>query len=558
MTEFNGEYEGMELRAYVAIIQKWFWLAMVCMIVGAGSAYVYSSYQTPIYEATSVVLLDNSKPTTESQSYNDVLAGSRLITTYAQLFTSREALDKIIEEWEEEPDILEIFVSPQRDTILLEVRVESDVPEATAFAANRLPEIIGQQQRARQTARYEMAKVTFEQQLDELSQKMTHTGNNLALVELEGAEEANKSAVERLKSELSLQEKTYQTILQDISVINLAQIESTNLLTVVEGAQIPQEPIRPNTLLNTLLAAIVGVMIGLGMGFLMEYLDNTLKPHHNLARMFGLNTLAFIGQHEAQETRFLIDSLIQRDPIVEAYRMLRTNIRLSSIDDPLRVLLVTSPDMGEGKSTTTANLAVVLAQAGYRTILIDADLRRPVQHQTFNLKNSVGLTTALVERDKPVKTFLQPTSIRGLQVLASGPLPPNPAELLGSQRMRDVLNELQEQANLVLIDSPPVLAVADTSVLATLANGVLLVTRANKTRLDALAQTLEQLQSVQAKVLGGIVNDVVDTQDPYYYQSGYTSADSTKSSTTWGNSAPQHASLAAKMRSVILSVMPKM
>ena len=552
--------QNIELRTYFFIIRRWLWLVALCLVLASVSAFLFSQQQTRIYEANSTILLDNSKPTSDTQAYEQILATNRLISTYAELLGGREASEQVIEELGYEPYFLEIFVTPQRDTVLLDLRVESNVPEAAHFVANRLPEIIDEQQRARQAARYENASQTFNEELDTLSLEIARIGENIADLE---SENGDKSEIERQRANLTLQEKTYETFLQDLSVIKLAQVESANLLSVVEAAELPEAPIRPRTLLNTLLSAIVGAMVGLGAAFLIEYLDDTIKASTDLAQLFGVGTLAFIGRNDSKqgEERFLLSKEDHWTPMAEAYRMLRTNIRFASVDKPLHSLIITSPTPKEGKSTTAANLAMVLAQQGLQIILVDADLHRPVQHKIFKTPKGVGLTTALLNRDVALDQYLQRVD-DSLRLLPSGPLPPNPSELLGSQRMREVLNELQELADYVIIDSAPVLSVADTSLLANAASGVLLVVRANKTIFEPLYSTVEQLQSAKANLIGFVMNDVVRNRsgDGYYYYNSYyaTSDKSDESDSTDGSSRRTNPSSQRRSwASWLLSVIPR-
>lgn len=485
----------------------------------AGSAYFGGRQQIPIYQATSKVLLDNSKPTRNSQVVDDIQVSNQVLNTYAELFRSREAHEATIEELGYKPDVFAIFATPQEGTTLLNVRVESNVPQAAAFIANRLPEIVAKQQRLRQSSQYTAAAANLTKQLEDLGEEITNTQEKL--VSLLAASNPSDGEVARQSVALSLQEKTYETLLQNLSVINFAEIESANLLAIVELADMPKQPIQPRVLLNTLLAALVGAMIGFSAGLVVEYLDDTIKSDSQIGQMFGVETLALIGRIEEEGERLLVHLLEHGRAIAEAYRMLRTNIRFASIDEPLRSLLITSPKPNEGKSTIAANLAVVLAQEGYRTILVDADLRRPVQHQIWKVGNQAGLTTALLERENAVTQYLHETDVAGLYLLPSGPLPPNPSELVGSQRMGELLSELTEQADFVVLDSPPVLAVADTSLLASWVSGVLLVLRANITNIEATRAALKQLKGVQAKVLGTILNDVRSSRDGYYYYNSY-------------------------------------
>ncbi len=205
-------------------------------------------------------------------------------------------------------------------------------------------------------------------------------------------------------------------------------------------------------------------------------------------------------------------------PASEAFRTLRTNIHFSSLDNPLKALLITSTDPGEGKSTVLANLAVAMAQAGNRVLVVDCDLRRPSQHRIFGLKNLAGLTTMMVESQAKEQPPLQETSVPNLRLLTSGPLPPNPSELLGSRRMAEVLAQLKAEADILLLDAPPIIAVTDAAILASKVDGVLLVVQAHKTRRDLARKAKGMLQKANANLLGVVLNNVkMDTSMYRYY-----------------------------------------
>lgn len=207
-----------------------------------------------------------------------------------------------------------------------------------------------------------------------------------------------------------------------------------------------------------------------------------------------------------------------RSPIAEAYRGLRTNLDFSSLDHPLRTLLVTSAAPEEGKSTILANLAVTIAQAGKRVILVDCDLRRPSLHRIFDLDDAHGLTSMVVDEKALAAPPLQETSVPGLQVLPGGPLPPNPAELLGSHRMEEIIGLLADRADIVLFDAPPVIAVTDAVVMASRVDGVLLVISAGKTKREHVQRAKALLDKVNARLVGAVLNNVeLDTSLQRYY-----------------------------------------
>lgn len=215
----------------------------------------------------------------------------------------------------------------------------------------------------------------------------------------------------------------------------------------------------------------------------------------------------------------LADELITiadpRSPVSEAYRTLRTNIQFSSIDRPLHTILVTSTSAEEGKSTTVANLAVAFAQGGHRTVIVDCDLRRPSIHKLLGVPNESGLTTLTL--DENAEVVLQPTSVPNLWVLPSGPLPPNPAELLASQRMDRIVDALKAQADFVIFDCSPIVAVTDAAVLARRVDGVLLVISAGKTKREHAARAKAQLEKVNANIIGVVLNNVKADKNIYQY-----------------------------------------
>jgi capsular exopolysaccharide synthesis family protein len=207
-----------------------------------------------------------------------------------------------------------------------------------------------------------------------------------------------------------------------------------------------------------------------------------------------------------------------RSPVSEAYRTLRTNLEFSSLDKPIKTMVVTSPGPEEGKSTTLANLAITLAQAEKRVVLVDCDLRRPSLHEIFGVNNGVGLTTMMVDDSVMKAPPLVDTEVEGLRLLPSGPLPPNPSELVGSRRMGEIIAILTEQADIVLFDAPPIIAVTDAAVLASRVDAVLLVIKGGATKRDHAQKATALLEKVNAHLVGAVLNNVkMDTSYYRYY-----------------------------------------
>ncbi len=504
----------MELRQYVALLRKWLWLIVLCAVLAGASAYVVSRNSQKIYQASATLMVNQAANPSGTTAYADILTSERLARTYASLLTSRPVLEETANRLGISAQGLgrAINVTPIRDTQLLTIKVEGPDPALAAAIANTLPQVFIEQNREWQLGRVLEARTALEEEIN-------NTLDDIARTQQELKTTTDDAARTRLETSLAQYRTTYSSLVASYQQAKLTESQSINNIVIAEPATIPNVPIRPRTATNTLLAAVVGAMIALGAAFLIEYLDDTVKTPDDISRVSGLSTLGAIARlKETGGARQLVAWLRTKAPETEAYRTLRTNIQFSSVDKPLRTLLVTSSSPGEGKSTTTANLAVVLAQTGKRVVVVDTDLRRPVQHKVFGVPNNTGLTTALLNGDNiHLDGHLQPTEIENLQVLTSGPIPPNPSELLGSHRMARLIEALTQQADIVLFDSPPVLAVTDAAVLGRQVDGVLLVADAGATREHALASATEELRKTGANVLGVALNRLDARRGGYYY-----------------------------------------
>lgn len=225
------------------------------------------------------------------------------------------------------------------------------------------------------------------------------------------------------------------------------------------------------------------------------------------------------SQFKANKMRHVIAKLNPKSPITEQYRTVRTNLQFASVDDELGSMIITSSGPGEGKSLTTANLAVVYAQQGKKILLIDADLRKPTVHYTFRLDNLRGLSNILVG-EHTLEESVNKTDVDNLDVISCGPIPPNPSELLASKKMKQLLEDAKSTYDMVIFDTPPVLAVTDAQILANIADGSLLVIRSNKTEIEAATKAREALEPANAKLLGTVLNDREKKHANYYYYYG--------------------------------------
>ncbi len=288
----------------------------------------------------------------------------------------------------------------------------------------------------------------------------------------------------------------------------IGQSASPVKATVTQDAQTPGGPSSPNKKLDLALGLVVGLVVGVGIAVGLETLDNRVGGHHDVAHVAQAPVVGLIGEDAHVKTKPLIlldDAFSAR---AEAFRQLRTNIRFLGVDSLLRSVVVTGSLEAEGKSLTAANLAVALAQAGERVTLVDADLRRPSVAATFGLPAGVGLTSVLVGQVGLADALQTWREDLPLRVLTSGPTPPNPSELLGSQRLVELIDELLTTSDIVLFDSPPLLPVTDATLLARATDGALVVARARSTRVGQLAAAVGALRSADAHVLGVIINRI--------------------------------------------------
>jgi len=341
-----------------------------------------------------------------------------------------------------------------------------------------------------------------------------------------------------LRNEVTKKRETLNELLKRQSEITLSShLKDTRQSNtrVIDPATIPRDPYRPNKKVNLMLGLMTGLALGAGLAFAIEYLDNTVKSAEEIRRYTGYAAIGIIPEHTASGPRPMrkgaplpemnADLVTHEDPrsqLAEAYKELRTATLLASPDQPPRTILVTSCLPQEGKSQTSLNLGIALAQAGKRVLLVDADLRRPRLHKALGVDNERGISTYL-SGNSPVKPLIRTTGVPGLDVLTSGPIPPNPSELLGSRNFLALVQEFAESGGYdhLIFDSPPLLSVADPIVVATVLDGTILVVQSGQTPRDALMRGAGKLHQANVKVLGAVLNSVTDGDRSYYYRSRY-------------------------------------
>ncbi|MFQ5824310.1 MAG: GumC family protein [bacterium] len=346
----------------------------------------------------------------------------------------------------------------------------------------------------------------------------------------------------RLARAAKLDEKIYLMMKEKYEETRIKEVGQLGNVRIIDSAKPPKYPIKPKKTLNLILATFMGLGLGVAITFLLDFMDNSVRGVEEIERL-GLPVLSSISvikedgnspkkrrnsKVDVEERQYnhngaqLITQFAPKSPISEAFRAFRTSIRYSKVDEPLKSILVTSPGIGEGKTTSVANLAITIAQQGSKVLLVDADLRRPILHSIFNVDKKNGLTNRLVGRIS-TKEAINKTAVENLFLIPCGIIPPNPSELLGSEAMKNLIDELNLQFDMILFDSPPIIAVTDPVVLSSMVDGAVLVVKAGLTNRKAILRSFTLLKNVNSQVLGVLLNCVpIDgVNGSYYYAYQY-------------------------------------
>ena len=469
------QVEEMTLRDYASVVWRRKWLVILPTLLTALVAAGLTVAQTPMYRASADVLV-RLPPTATSVGATGAVMSPRLVENEFKTASGSTLQTQVRAIVGPEPTL---SVSSNEESDVFTFTATSSDADAAAFAANTYAEQYIVLQQDSLIAEYDARKEVLEAQL---------------------------AGIESGDVDPSRQEE-YERELEDLAVsTDLARTSSSAL---IDAATPPGAPYEPNAIRTVVLALVVGLLIGLGAAFLVDYLDTTIRDEDDLRAATGLPNLAMIPQ-VLLSARATEGHIVTRDDPqsqgAEAYRGLRTAIRFMSLDRPIRTVLVTSARPGEGKTTTATNLAVAAARSGQRVMLIDCDLRKPQAHLFFGLPNDVGFTSVLLGE----VTLQQAAQIsRGdgkLAVVTSGPLPPDPSDLLSGETTHRALDRIRNEIDLVVLDSPPVLPVADPTVLAGLVDGVIVVASAGSTDKRQLARAISRLEQVEAPLLGTVLN----------------------------------------------------
>jgi len=495
--------EELDLRDYINVVMDRKWLILGIAAAVTAVALVVSLIQPAVYEGTAEILI------TEKGSGSDIFGTASLdissnperdLQSQVRAVTARSSLEKAIETLdlsltpEELADTVQVTAMGQTNIISISVR-DGD-PETAAAIANTLAGLFVDWSR-------DFKRESINAAAEEVASRLTAAQDELLRLgkSTEGASDVSSA-------EFAIASQNYATLAAKLEELRISAQLETGSGRILNPAIVPESPIEPSPMRNTVLGLVVGLVFGLGVAFLLEYLDNTIKSSSDAETLLGAPVLGLVPTEKILEKGDRRRTSILAHPggaTAEAYRILRNNLDFINFRHDLKVLLVTSAAPSEGKSTTAANLAVGLAQAGKKVVLLAADFRKPTTAQFLGVRNLIGLSDVLTGA-RPLQSALQrPLEDIDLHVLTSGKLPPNPSEILGSERMRDLLEELKGWADWVIIDTPPLLAVADGASVARYADGVLLVAKGGVSAREAFKMAGEMIQSAGGRVIGSVI-----------------------------------------------------
>ncbi|MHB8050913.1 MAG: tyrosine-protein kinase domain-containing protein [Coriobacteriia bacterium] len=514
--------EELDLRDYLNVMMARKWTIIGVAVAVTLVALVWSLIQPAVYEGQAKVLISEKSSGADlfgSMGLDFSSQPERGLQTQVQLMQVRPLLENTIRELDLgiAPETLaaKVSVSAVGQTNIVTIIARDGDPEAAAAIANSLADEFVAWSRDYKRESLQAAAEEVETRLGIAREEILELGREIQ----------NQGKSDELTAELAIATGNYTTLAAKLEELRInAQLE-VGSGRVVSPAVVTEEPVEPTPVRNTALGLVVGLVLGLGMAFLYEYLDNTIKSSDEAEKLLGVPVLGLIPAEKYEKDERRRTSILTHPggAAAESYRVLRNNLDFINFQHDLKTLLITSAAPSEGKSTVAANLAAGLAQAGKKVVLVASDFRKPTTQQFFGVRNLIGLSDVLTGAHSLKSALQRPREDMELLVLTSGKLPPNPSELLGSERMREVLDELKQWADWIIIDTPPLLAVADGAALARYTDGVLLITKGGSSTREAVKKAGEMIASAGGRLVGSAVwgLDSMGSRAGYGYGMGY-------------------------------------
>lgn len=501
-----------DLREYLGVLRIRKWSVITVTVLVLAGALAASFRETPTYRSSAQVLVKVPATGTSTQ-----LNPPPNLETEKGLAAS-EAVASIVAETEggDPVELLRgLSVEAEIESTIMTISYEHSSPSQAQRLAQGFADAYLTYRRTETLDDLLAVSESVQKRIQRLNKDLADISEEI--VDTEDATE--KAALQARANSLTGQIAVLQQELSELTPPDTLRVGQ-----VVASAGLPASPVRPNHLQNGLLGLMLGLVLGVGLAFLRERLDDRLRGKEDLELNAGVPVLAAIPAvpgWKAKDSPIVVTVSQPKSAAAEAYRSLRTSILFAMGQRDAKVIMVTSPHAGDGKTTTVANLAVVLAQAGKKVIAVSADLRRPRLQHYFDLEAPSGLTNVLSNEASPWQVLKQ-TEIENLQVLSSGPIPGNPAELLGSDAMGRLLGALAATSDVILVDAAPALAVSDALAMVALTDGVLLVADAEATHRGAVRHAMRQLDQVNADVIGAVLNNFDPSRASAYGDYGYS------------------------------------
>jgi polysaccharide biosynthesis transport protein len=522
--------EARPLRDYLRVVASRKWLIVLTMLACMSGALAMVALQDPVYEAEALIAV-RTQPGDSLFGSSDQQRGSddRVLRTEIRVLESDLVYERLLQNLGLEGPVPRASGRADGTTFIVGVNVRSGTPEVSQALADGYVQAYLDTKRDQVVSGLDAASQELENQIEALEAQIVGLDAQVAAV----PENERLDLQQGLASQRQYLVNQQAEFKQRLDQIRVDASLSSGGAQLVQPARLPGFPIEPTPKRTLAVALLFGLLLGLGAAFLVDFLDDSIDDPRELEKAAGGSPVLSIVPTDPPPDNRPIAISRPGDTAVEAYRTLRTNVQFLGLDQPLRIVQITSSIPGEGKTTTAANLAVVLAQAGKRVVLVDADLRRPRLHEVFGLPGNRGLTDVLV--GEPVELVLLSVPVEGgqLDLLPAGRVPPNPSEMLGGQRMKALLESLSTSFDVVVVDSAPVLPVTDSVVLSSSVDAVLVVAQAGRSSVKMVKETVLALNRVSAPVAGVVMNRVAQRKlkDGYGYGYGYGYAP-TASSTT--------------------------
>lgn len=620
----------MEIRRYWLLLRKWYWIALIGMVVGGAAGYIYSLTQPTIYKSNTRVMISRATDPNQAE-YLRNLGDQALTETYQRLFTVNQVIQDLSEELGYPVNPGQIDVNQVEDSNMLDISVTDKEPQKTAEIANTLIEVFSKYSETMQTSRFTVSEQTLEAQITQVEEQIKRLQNEIiesAEFDEELSAEQNQRNLEELKTQLDkteaeiirvegvlasfyptpfptstpqsnfsptatpvptptlapavmveyketqntleelqtlrnlyittyanllvigqgnnpsgdinrqirqnqiettlgLYQQIYTSLLNNYEQVRLARLRDIPNIIQIHPAIEPSKPTQPQPIRSAIMGLVIGGSLIGAVAVFVEYMDDTIKIPEDVHYYLQQPVLGMIGEMEkspnpsgSEGHKYGVYSADHPLSVIsESFRNLRTNIDLLGVEKPIRSVIITSSGPSEGKSTIAVNLAVIMAQGGKRTTLLDSDLRRPSIHKLMNLDNRKGLSNVFADQNE-ISEVIQSWGNPEINVITSGALPPNPNELISSLKMSSIIQYMVEISDITILDTSPSV-VSDPISLSTYVDGVLVIVEPGKTRINAAQVLLEQLERAKANILGVVLNPVRRSTSYYYSQYQY-------------------------------------